>query len=294
MTAVGGSCGGGPTVLTEVARSSTEDGALRLDGVVDERWRIVQAHGGAAMAAMLEAAVAAVDGTGREDLTLVSAATTFSRSLSCGPVAMIARPLRFSRSGAQVSVAWRDPDGGAGAGPAAVTTAVFARPDPGWPEVVGAPWPPALSVGPAPDHVRLGSLDSGDERDFAFFRTTEWRAVPEDPVAPTACRVWFRFDPAAVPVDGVWPTALLAVPADALGCAAVPAVAEPGASVFALSLQITLAVLAPVTGEWLGIDSRCLHAAEGLATGTATLWDRERRPVAAVTQTALLRTMSPT
>ena len=286
--------GVGPSVITEVSRTRAADGSLRLDGVVDGRWQIVHAHGGAAMAAMLETAVAVVAEADRDDLALVSAATTFSRPLACGPVTMFGRALRVSRSGAQVSVAWQDPAAGADAGPAAVTMAVFARPDPGWPTVAGASWPSELMTRPDPGQRRLGSVESGDRRDFAFFRTTEWRVVPEDPAPTTACRVWFRFDPSAVPVDGVWPPALLAGPANALGCAAVPAVARPGAPVFALSLQMTLAVLAPVTGAWLGIDSQCLHSADGLATGTATLWDEDRRPVAAVTQTALLRAMAAT
>jgi hypothetical protein len=285
--------GGGPRVLTEVSSTTAPDGSLRLDGIVDDRWQIVHAQGGAAMAAMLEAAGAVIAEAGRDDLVLAGAATTFSRPLPCGSVALLGEALRISRSGAQVSVAWHDPAAGVDAGPAAVTSAVFARPDPAWPAVTGAVWPPALAVGPDPGQRRLGAAESGDTQGFAFFRTTEWRVVPEDAAPPTACRVWFRFDPSAVTLDGVWPPALLAVPADALGCAAVPAVAGAGAPVFALSLQMILAVLGPVAGPWVGIDSHCLQAADGLTTGTATLWDEGRRPVAAVTQTALLRRMAP-
>lgn len=266
--------------------SSTGDGAIRLEGTLDDRWRIVHAQGGGVMAATLEGALAAVP---RPDLLLVSASTTFHRPVRCGPVVLDATVLRSSRSGAQVTVELRAP-GEETSGPAVTTTAVFAAQQVGWPDLVGTRMPAALAEDPDPTHRRLGVFDPEGASAFPFFDETEWRVAP-GPTGALAWWGWFRFARPPAVDGGVWPAPLLAVPADALGCSVVPNVRNDDAPVFALSLQMSLHVLGPCAGRWLGLESRGLHVADGIATGLTTLWDEAGAPVAVSTQSALLRAM---
>ncbi len=274
--------------LTGVVTTPTGHDRVRTEAVLDDRWRIVYAQGGAVMAATLEGALAAVP---RDDLRLASAATTFHRPVGCGPVVLDALVLRASRSGAQVAVELRAP-GEEAASPAVTTTAVLAAEQPGWPDLVGTRMPAALADDPDPTHDRLGVFDPGGANVFPFFDETEWRVAPADSLPPLTWRGWFRFTGTPARNGGTpWPAPLLAVPADALGCSVVPDVRRDDAPVFALSLQMSLHVLGPAVGNWLALESRGLHVADGIATGLTTLWDAAGGPVAVSTQTALLRAM---
>jgi acyl-coenzyme A thioesterase PaaI-like protein len=273
-------------VILERARiGQASQGSVHIDAVIDDAWRISYAHGGVLQAAAIEAAVAAV---ARDDLDVVSATTTYVRPVSCGPVSAHARVIGGSRSGAVVHVELRDESSAAGT----VTTVAFARRDELWPTLSDAVRPAVLAAGPSASDPRMGSVDDGYPVELPFFRSTDWRRAGPGSTAETlgGC-AWFRFERPTTPVGREWPSALLAVPADALGFSIVPSVSRPGQVVYALSRQTSLHVFDRPRGEWLGIHSRCIHAAHGLATGVATLWDGDGRPVAAATQTAMLRVM---
>ena len=272
--------------LTGVNATRTGPGSVKVVARLDDRWRIVYAQGGAVMAATLEGALAAV---ARDDLQLVSAATTFHRPLACGPVALDVTVLRSSRSSAQVMVELRTL-GTDEVGAAATTTAVLAIEQPGWPDLVGAPRPSVLAGRPDPNGRRLGVFDPDGASLAPFFDQTEWRDAPAVSAAGLVWHGWCRFARPPAP-GGPWATALLAVPADALGCSVVPSVRKDDAPVFALSMQMSLHVLGTATGGWLGVESRGLHVAAGIATGLTTLWDEDGAPEAVSTQTALLREM---
>jgi acyl-coenzyme A thioesterase PaaI-like protein len=240
------------------------------------------------MAATLEAAV---DGLDRDDLDLVSATTTFARPVACGDVAADVDVISSSRSGATVHVALAN-TAAVPPAPGVVTTAAFARRGGDWPRLTTAVRPDVLARAPLPSDPRMGSVDDGYPTELPFFRSTDWRRASTRGAKPrlAAC-AWFRFAHAMVSRGEQWPAALTAIPADALGFSIVSDVSPPGAIVYSLSLQISLHCFAPARGEWLGIESRCLHASEGTATGVATLWNDDGQPVATVTQTALLRVM---
>jgi len=274
-------------VLTGPVVTRTGERSVRIEAVLDDRWQIVYAQGGAVMAATLEGALAAVR---REDLALVSASTTFHRPVACGPVLLEAMILRSSRSSAQVTVELRSP--GSDAGPAATTTAVLAAAQPGWSDLVGAPIPVDLLGRPEPDHRRL-TAPGADGDPFRFFEETEWRVVPEDTVPDLECRGWFRFTSPSGSAGEPWSAPVFAIPADALGCSVVPRVRLDDSPVFALSMQMSVHILGPAAGDWLALQSQCLHVGAGVATGLTLLWDRFGTPVAASTQTALLRAMPP-
>ena len=89
--------------------------------------------------------------------------------------------------------------------------------------------------------------------------------------------------------DGTWVPAMLAVPGDALGLAAVPPVTAIMGPLTSPSLQISIEFAAPARGEWIGIDSRCHHCEGAIASGVATLWSADGTLVATVGQSALLR-----
>ena len=82
---------------------------------------------------------------------------------------------------------------------------------------------------------------------------------------------------------------MLAVPADALGLAAVPSVTAVMGRLTAPSLQMSLQLGGPARGDWLGIDSLALHTKGSITTGVATLWNADGTFVGSATQTAVLR-----
>lgn len=277
---------GHETALVDADVSTTAPGSVRIEARLTDRWRIVYAQGGAVMAATLEGARAAV---ARDDLQLVSAVTTFHQPVPCDQVVVEAVVLRASRSSAQVRVELRSADGDDA--PAATTTAVLAAEQPGWPDLADAPFPQALAAGPDARGRRLGVLGPDGTNLVPFFDATQWQEVQAASPTNLEWHGWFRFaEPPAV--EGApWPSPLLAVPADALGCSVVPGVRVDDAAVFALSLQMSLHVLGPALSGWVGLESRGLHVGGGIATGLTTLWDEAGAPVAVSTQTALLRAM---
>lgn len=288
-----------PNILTDTTPVLDRDEPTVAHSVITDAWGLYFAQGGVVMAAALRAMEAVLD---RPDLRLASASATFCRPVACGPVTTSVEVLRNGRRGAQVHGALRDP--GTGGGPArasdpgkdsgtnVVVTAVFTDPSMPGPTLTPLPRPAELRDAPPSDvpPVRI-------EVDYplGFLDNTEWQtatgsdaaAVAEDPVPRLA--VWFRFtDPPAVG-DTAWDPALLPIPGDALGSALVVALGGGDSPVGSVSLQIGIEVFAPMRGTWIGIDSTCIHVANGLASGVAHLWSEDGVHVATLTQTAMLR-----
>lgn len=267
-----------------VVEGDETEGARRVTAHIDESWGIVFAQGGIVMAAMLYAAELVL---ARADLHLASAAATFCRPVPCGPVSMQVTALRSGRGGAQVQVLlWAD--GESERTPNALATVVCADRAPEWPELHGAVMPSELRQHAADAGVRLG-VDDADREPARFFRQTHWRAIDTEPAEPLRRVAWFSFAEAPACSDGTWEPAMLAVPADALGLAVVPAVAAAIGAIVAPSLQMSVQFFAPARGEWLGIDSRCFHTHAATASGVATLWNLDGTLVGCATQTARLR-----
>jgi acyl-CoA thioesterase len=277
-----------------VARSSFLDGFTVADGAssgradveaeIGEAWGIVYAQGGVVMAAMMRAAELVL---ARDELRLSSAAATFCRPVPCGPVMIEVDVLRSGRNGAQVHATLRcagddDP------APNAVATVVCTAEATGWPEATGLVRPSWLATLPDDRSARLGTGPDGRPA-TSFYRETDWReaaARHEDPMRRLA---WFSFTEPPLRSDGTWVPAMLAVPGDALGLAAVPPVSAVMGLLTAPSLQMAIELCAPARGRWLGIDSRCHHTHGALASGVATLWNADGSLVATVSQSAILR-----
>ena len=174
-------------------------------------------------------------------------------------------------------------------------TAVFTDPSMDGPRRTPLECPVELAEPPDPD-ASSEHLAVGNRFPLGFLDNTEWCVAPspagalgdQGPIPRLA--VWFRFtDPPAAPGDP-WDPALLPIPGDALGSALVVALGSDG-PVGSVSLQIGIQVFAPATGSWVGIDSRCTHVGNGLASGVLDLWSETGAHVATLTQTAMLRTL---
>lgn len=249
------------------------------------------------MAAALRAMEAVLD---RPDLTLSSATATFCRPVACGPVTTDVQVLRNGRRGAQVHGSLRDP--AAPTAEASVTvTAVFTDPALDGPDLAPLPRPVELARPPhggtAADHDDGTAVPPEEESLFplGFLDNTEWRlatspdgALGDDGPVPRLA-VWFRFTEPPAAAGTAWDPALLPIPGDALGSALVVALGGGDQPVGSVSLQMGIQVLAPVTGTWIGIDSRCTHVGRGLAHGVLDLWTEGGVHAATVTQTAMLR-----
>lgn len=259
-------------------------GAPRVAAVIDEAWSIRFAQGGVVMAAMLRAAQLVL---GRNDLALASAAGTFCRPVPSGGVEMVVDVLRSGRNGAQVHVTLRA-DADADPVPNAVATVVSTAHGAGWPHLAGPSVPDELTTPPTAADVARNA-DDPRRAGLNFFQQTRW--IPAAPHQPERMRgvAWFAFVEPPLEPDGAWVPAMLAVPADALGLAAVAPVVEAVGPITAPSLQISIQWYAPARGEWLGIDSTCFQNSGGVASGLAMLWNTDGALVATATQTAILR-----
>jgi len=269
----------------------------RFEAEIPDAWRIFYAFGGATMATALRVAEAAVD---REDLRLVSSEATFCQAIPTGPVAASAEVLRQGRSAAQVLVrlwaldpATPDPTGPVGND--LLVLCVFGTTGPSPFEFVG-------SVAPdVPGPLECREVPAGDESPFhgiPYHRQTEFRftgpsalrdpdLAPGDPVS--SC--WFRLKRPPWRADGTWDPAVLALPGDILG-PAVHAGAGGGLPPFLIiSLQIGLQIVGEVRSEWLLANTRSQVAGGGYASGTAELYDEDRRLVAIATQNAKIQPM---
>jgi acyl-CoA thioesterase len=254
---------------------------------ITDAWGLVFAQGGVVMAAALRAMEAVVD---RPDLSLTSASATFCRPVACGPVTTSVQVLRRGRRGAQALGLLCDVSA-TPEEPSVVATAVFTDPGLEGPELRPLPRPPELTDPPEPGTApRIGD----DERPgtLGFLDNTEWHVATTDvPVESALPRlpVWFRFtNPPAEPGEP-WEPALLAIPGDALGTSLVAALGEGDRPVGSVSLQMDMQVFAPISGEWIGVDSVCTNVGRGLASGTVDLWSESGVHVASLTQTAMLR-----
>lgn len=236
------------------------------------------------MATMLHAAELTL---ARDELQLTNATATFCRPVPCGPVAIEIDVLRNGRTGAQVHASLRVP-GDTDPSPNAVATMVFTADVHGWPERRGLVRPAGLTAPPDAGASRLGT-DADGRPATNFFEETDWRAAASQPEDELHALAWFSFRETPLRPDGTWVTAMLAVPADALGLSVVSTVAEVMGPLTAPSLQIALQLCAPARGRWLGIDSRCYDTHGATATGVATLWDTDGTLVGYATQTAALR-----
>lgn len=259
-------------------------GRMRVEANVAEAWGIVHAHGGVVMAAMLHAAELAL---GRTDFRMTSASAMFCRPVPCGPVMVDVDILRNGRGGAQVLATLRCA-GDADPTPNGVATVVFAAATGGWPEHHGLTRHPGLAELPDARAPRFG-VGADGRAVMPFFHETDWRDAAVQPADPLQRLAWFAFREPPLRGDGTWVPAMLAVPGDALGLAAVPPVTAIMGPLTSPSLQISIEFAAPARGEWIGIDSRCHHCEGAIASGVATLWSADGTLVATVGQSALLR-----
>lgn len=275
-----------PELLDTIRIEGTErDGAVErttLGAHIGEDWGVVFAQGGVPFALMIRAGELVLD---RADLRPVSASATFIRPVHCAEVTMEVTVLRSGRSGAQIQITLHDP-ADPDPTPNVVAMLIAAAIDESFPSFDGVT-PPLASL-PDPQYCeRVGAGEDGLST-TAFFRRTDWRRPGDaviDPTDPLHRMMWFSF---GEHIDQ-WDDALLPIPADALGIAALPAVTDVVGPLISPSLEISLHFHAPARGDWLAIDSRCHRAAGGLAWGVTTVWNRDGSLVATASQTAILR-----
>jgi acyl-CoA thioesterase len=211
--------------------------------------------------------------------------------------------LRQGRSGAQaLARLWAlDPDDPDPAGPVGndlVVTCVFGRRDDSPLRFVGVaapevPGPEDCAPRPTPRGSPFESINYHAQTDFR--PAQGFNAWDRDDVPPGEPRTasWFRFLRPPVRDDGTWEPGTLAVPADVLGPAVHAGIGSSAGFFLVISLQISLQFVADVRTEWLLQHTRAHIADGGYATGTAELWDAERRLVALATQCARLQPLAP-
>jgi len=287
---------------------------LPVDGVpgrftttIPEAWRVVYAFGGTTMATAIRAAVAAVD---RPDLSLVSADATFCQAVPCGPVAVQVEVLRQGRTGAQaVARLWaldpEDPSPGGVGDPAAgtrsdlVVTCVLGRRDRDSTLRLQGAEPPEV---PEPEDLPpRPTVTDNPFADIPYHRQTDWRLADgtlhwgQTDVPPGEPRAasWFRFHESPRTADGSWETGIVAVPGDVLGPAVGAGIGTAQGFFLILSLQIGLRFVDDVRTDWVLQHTRAQTAADGYASGTAELWDRDRNLVALAHQIAKLQPFAP-
>jgi acyl-CoA thioesterase len=94
--------------------------------------------------------------------------------------------------------------------------------------------------------------------------------------------------------SGVWEPGVVAVPGDVLGPAVGAGIGTSRGLFLILSLQIGLRFVDEVRTEWVLQHTRAQTAADGYASGTAELWDEDRRLVALAHQIAKIQPFAPT
>lgn len=285
-------------ILRDTTPSPVDGIEGRYTAFIPEAWRIFYAFGGATMATALRVAEAAV---AREDLRLVSSEATFCQAIPVGPVGASAEVIRQGRSAAQVLVRlWAldadSPDPTGPVGSDLLVMCVFGTTEASPFEFVGAVAPDV----PGPLECEDRGTVSEDSRfhNIPYHAQTEFRFTdsrirwsqeypPSEPVSST----WFRFHRSPFRADGTWDPAALALPGDILG-PAVNAGAGGGVAPFlVISLQIGLQIVGEVRSEWLLAHTRSQVAGGGYASGTAELYDEDRRLVAIATQCAKIQPM---
>lgn len=265
----------------------------RYTGHIPEAWRVMYAFGGTTMAISIRAAVAHL---GRDDLDPVGAEATYCAAIPCGPVALQVETLRNGRNGAQALVrCWALDEGQDGTGPTRndlVVAVVLGRRNPTELTFAGSR-PPEVS-----DPLECPERETAGESPFAripYHHQTDFRIAMGnlrwgevvDPGEPEAAS-WFRFKRSPM-VAGAWEPAVLSVPGDILGAAVHAGIGGRSGFFFVISLQIGLKFVDEVRTDWVLQHSRAQSAAHGFTSGTAELYDEERKLVAVATQTALLR-----
>ena len=267
----------------------------RYTGVIPEAWRVMYAFGGTTMATAIRAAAVEI---GRDDLVAVGAEATFCQAVPCGPVAVHVEVLRSGRSGAQALVRlWgldpADPRPDGPVGNDVVVAVVLGERRQSHLGFAGAEAPDVPDPLECPG--RETALDSPFTR-IPYHRQTDFRIAqgnirwgePVDPGEPRTAS-WFRFNTSPRRGDGLWEPAALAVPGDILGPAVHAGLGGKVGFFFVISLQIGLKFIADVSSEWILQHTRAHSASDGFASGTAELFDLDRRLVAIATQTAVLR-----
>ncbi len=268
---------------------------------IPESWRVMYAFGGVTMMTAIRAATTEIAIVGAPELKLVSAHATFCSAVPCGPVGIQVEVLRSGRTGAQAQVRlWAlDPESPDPTGPVRndlVLTVVMALHRESPLEFTGTSAPEV----PAP--LQCPGRDDFEDNPFLsipYHLQTEFRpaigGLPTGEVRPPAdpeSATWFRFQKSPMLSGGTWEPSALAVPGDILGSAVHTGVGSEAGFFFVVSLQISLAWFSDVGTEWVLQHTRAQKAGNGFATGTAELFDEDRRLVAMATQTALLRPMS--
>ncbi|MCX6524590.1 MAG: thioesterase family protein [Actinobacteria bacterium] len=283
-------------ILRDTEPTPVDGVAGRFSAVIPEAWRIFYAFGGATMATALRVAEAALE---REDLHLVSSEAMFCQAIPVGPVAASAEIVRRGRSAAQVLVRlWAlDPESPDPSGPERsdlMVMCVFGLSEKSPFEFVGAIAPEVPDPqdcpqpAPRPADSPFNNIPYHEQTEFRFSNSTiKWNE--EFPSAEPESASWFRFKVPPLRSDGSWHPAPLALPGDILG----PAVhAGAGGSVppfLVIILQLGLQIVAEVRGEWLLQHTRSQVAGSGYASGTAEIYDQERRLVAVATQCAKIQ-----
>lgn len=280
-------------ILTDTTPHPVPGMPGRYTGFIPDAWRVMYAFGGTTMAISVRAAVAHL---GRDDLDPVGAEATYCAAIPCGPVAVQVEQLRDGRNGAQALVrCWAIDAGDPGTGPTGndlVVVVVLGRRNPT--ELAFAGSRPPEVPGPLDCPVRETTGDSPFSR-IPYHHQTDFRIAmgnlrwgeEVDPGEPEAAS-WFRFNRSPM-VDGAWEPAVLAVPGDILGAAVHAGIGGRSGFFFVISLQIGLKFIDEVRTEWVLQHSRAQSAIHGFTSGTAELYDEDRRLVAVATQTALLR-----
>ena len=269
--------------------------AGRYTCVIPLAWRVMYAFGGTTMAAAIRAAVAEL---GRPDLEVVGAEATYCAAVPCGAMGIHVEVLRGGRNGAQALVRlWSlpgdDPDPSGAVGNDLVVAVVLGRRSDTPLEFTGAMAPEV------PDPLDCPGRETMPDSPFnriPYHRQTDFRVAmggfrlgesspPADPEAAS----WFRFQKSPMLPDGCWDPAVLAVPGDILGPAVHAGLGGEVGFFFVISLQIGLKFVRDVETEWVLQHTRAQSARSGFASGTAELFDADRRLVAVATQTAVLR-----
>jgi len=286
----------------DILRDTTPHPVDGLEGryttVIPEAWRIFYAFGGATMATALRVAEAAV---AREDLRLVSSEATFCQAIPVGPIAASAEVIRQGRSAAQVLVRlWAlDPDHPDPSGPERsdlLVMCVFGVTEQSPFQFVGSVAPDVPGPLECPD-LRAAREDSAFQN-IPYHAQTEFRYAGEAPAwgsgrppGDPESATWFRFVRSPMRSDGTWEPAALALPGDILGPAVHSGAGDLVGPFLVISLQIGLQIVGEVRSEWLLAHTRSQIAGAGYASGTAELYDEDRRLVAIATQCAKIQPM---
>ncbi|MCA9624209.1 MAG: thioesterase family protein [Myxococcales bacterium] len=268
------------TAVARIAQGETS--IYRAD--LPDAWSFRTPSGGVLMTTALRAMTAELDDPA---FHLVSATTTFVRSMPSGPQRIEVVTLRRGNAACQLRARAQVEGDELGLEVAATFARFREGPDAHGREMPEVP-PPEACEDASPRGRYLG-------RTLPFFDNVElrlaigaptWRDDWEAGEARTA--YWYRY---LVPQEQGGELDPLALPPiiDTMPSSLTRRLGPKHARFFAPSLDLTVHFLDPSRGGWLLVDVTCPRARGGYASAHADVWDQEGHLLAFATQTMMLR-----